>query len=108
MRTTEDYLAELVSGCPLCGTTEEQESRRDSRVRDLQRRVTRLQQRLEELEQSPQLVMRWRAHLGQMCGICQVVMTGMSAATDAAELCVRLRRQIADFDEEVSHLQQAA
>jgi hypothetical protein len=105
---TEEYLAELATGCPLCGTNEERQSRRELRVRDLQSRATRLQQRLEELEQSPELVVRLRAHLGQMCGTCQLLMTGMSAPADAAELSERIRRQIADFDEELSRPHAAA
>lgn len=105
---TEEYLAELAAGCPLCGTNEERQSRRELRARDLQRRVSRLQQRLEELNESPELVTRLRAHLGEMCGICQMLMAGMSASADAAELSERIRQQIADFEEELSHLRAAA
>ena len=105
---TEEYLAELATGCPLCGTNEQRQSRRELRVRDLQRRVTRLQQRLEDLEQSPELVVRLRAHVGEMCGACQLLMTGMIASADAAELSERIRRQVADFEEELSHLRAAA
>lgn len=106
--TTEEYLADLATGCPLCGTNEERQFRRELRARDLQRRVSRLQQRLEELEQSPELVGRLRAHLGGMCGVCQMLMSGMSAPADAAELAERMRRQIADYNEELSNGRAAA
>ena len=43
-----------------------------------------------------ELVARLRAHLGEMCGACQMLMSGMSAPADAAELCERIRRQIID------------
>ena len=105
---TEEYLAELAAGCPLCGTNEERQSRRELRARDLQRRVSRLQQHLEELQQSAELVPRLRSHLGEMCGICQMLMAGMSAPADAAELSERMRRQIEDFEEELSQLRTAA
>ena len=105
---TEEYLAELATGCPLCGTNEERQSRRELRVRDLQRRVTRLRQRLEELEQSAELLVRLHGDVGEMCGVCQMLMSGMSAPADAAELSERMRRQIADFEEELLHLRTAA
>ncbi len=106
--TVEEYLTDIAPGCPLCGTTEERQERREFRTRDLQRQVTRLTERLEDLENSAEAVNRFRTRLNEMCGACQMVMTGMSAPTDAAELAERIRSRISDLNEELSELASAA
>lgn len=107
MMTIHNYLADLAPGCPLCGTTEARQTQA-LRARDLQRQVTRLRQRLEELEASAEEVKRFRSRIGDMCGACQILMTGISSPTDAAELAERIRRHINDLEEEISERQRAA
>lgn len=106
--TVEDYLAEIAPGCPLCGTTEARQARRELRARDLQRQVSRLSHRLEELEASAESVYRFRTRVNEMCGACQMLMTGISAPIDAAELSARIRGRIADLEEEIAELAHAA
>ena len=103
----EEYLAELDLGCPLCGTTEVRQHK-EQRTRSLQRQITRLRQRLEELEASPERVYGFRSQVGNMCGACQMLMTGISGPTDAPELLERIRRYISDLSEEISELGRAA
>ena len=106
--TMEEYLADLNLGCPLCGITEVRPDNKEQRARSLQRRITRLRQRLEELEAQPQQVYVLRSRAADMCGECQMLMTGMSGPTDAAELLERIRRYISDLTQEISELQKAA
>jgi len=106
--TIEDYLADLTPGCPLCGTSETRQSRRELRARDLQRRITQLRQRLEDIERSPDEINRLRPRISDMCGTCQMLMTCISSPTDAAELCERIRKQITDLEEEINELARAA
>ncbi len=106
--SAEDYLADIAPGCPMCGTTEARQANRELRARDLQRQVSRLGERLEELEASAEAVNRFRTRVNEMCGACQMLMTGISAPTDAAELGERIRSRIADLNEEITELSQAA
>jgi len=105
--TIEEYLAELELGCPLCGINEARQAQQGFPTRSLQRQMTRLNQRLEELQESAEGVNRLRSRLGDMCGACQMLMTAISSPTDAAELRQRIKRQIADLEEEISELQRA-
>ncbi len=106
--TAEDYLTDIAPGCPMCGTSEARQARRELRARDLQRQVTRLSERLEELENSAGAVNRFRTRVNEMCGACQMLMTGISAPTDAAELSERIRSRIADLNDEIGELSRAA
>ena len=106
--TMEEYLAELNLGCPLCGITEVRQANTQQRAQSLQRQVTRLRQRLEGLESSAEQIYSFRSRLSDMCGACQMLMTGISGPTDAPELAERIRRYISDLSEEVSELRRAA
>jgi phage shock protein A len=106
--TMEEYLADLRLGCPLCGITEAKRHDKEQHSRSLQRRITRLRQRLEEIEEKPEQVYVLRSRAAEMCGECQMLMTGMSGPTDAPELLERIRRYISDLTQEISELQKAA
>ena len=106
--TMEEYLAELDLGCPLCGINEARQAQQEGRTRSLQRQMTRLRERMEELQESAEDVNRLRSRLGDMCGTCQMLMSAISSLTDAAELRERIKRQIADLEEELPELKHAA
>jgi|SRR5581483_440607 len=106
--TMEEYLADLNLGCPLCGTSEVRQANTEQRAQSLQRQVTRLRQRNEELESSPEQIYSFRPRLSDMCGACQMLMTGISGPTDAPELLERIRRYISDLSAEISELRKAA
>ena len=66
-----------------------------------QRQLRNLQHRLEELEDGQLTVARLRQDIGQMCGMCQALMMGISSADDRPELRARIQREMQSLKEEL-------
>ncbi len=105
--TADEYLREIDPGCPICGTSESRQAKAD-RADELCRRVTYLQHHLEELELSPDTIQKLRPRLADMCGMCQLLLTGISSPLDASELRDRIKSQLADLQTEINELRQVA
>jgi len=105
--TADEYLREITPGCPVCGTSESRQQTK-RRADELCRRVTYLQQHLEDLELAPELVQKLRPRLDEMCGMCQLLLMGISSPLDAAELRDRIRLHLADLQAEINELRHAA
>lgn len=105
--TADEYLRDITPGCPVCGTSETRQQTKE-RADELCRRVTYLQQHLEDLELSPEVIQKLRPRLDEMCGMCQLLLTGISSPLDAAELRDRIRLTMADLQAEINELRQAA
>jgi len=105
--TAEEYLREITPGCPVCGTSESRQDKAD-RANELCRRVTQLQHHLEELELSPEVINTIRPRLGEMCGMCQLLLMGISSPLDASELRDRIKLHLAELQAEIDELRHAA
>jgi hypothetical protein len=105
--TADEYLRDITPGCPICGTTEARQEIAN-RADELCRRVTYLQQHLEDLELSPDVIQKLRPRLAEMCGMCQLLLTGISSPLDAAELRDRIRLHMADLQTEINELRHVA
>jgi hypothetical protein len=105
--TADEYLRDITPGCPICGTTEARQEIAN-RADELCRRVTYLQQHLEDLELSPEVIQKLRPRLAEMCGMCQLLLTGISSPLDAAELRDRIRLHMADLQAEINELRHVA
>lgn len=105
--TADEYLRDITPGCPVCGTSELRQQTKD-RADELCRRVTYLQQHLEELELSTEVVQKLRPRLAEMCGMCQLLLTGISSPLDAGELRDRIRLTMADLQAEINDLRRVA
>jgi hypothetical protein len=66
-----------------------------------QKQLRNLQHRLEELEDGRLTVARLRQGIGQMCGMCQMLMVGISSADDRLELRERIKREMQSLKGEV-------
>ena len=105
--TAEEYLREITPGCPVCGTSESRQDQTE-RAHELCRRVTHLKHHLEELELSPDVISALRSRLGEMCGMCQLLLTEISSPLDASELRDRIKLNLADLQAEIDELRHAA
>ncbi len=105
--TADEYLREITPGCPICGTSESRQEN-FNRADELCRRVTYLQQHLEQLELSPEAIQKLRPRLAEMCGMCQLLLMGISSPLDASELRDRIKSQLADLQTEIQELRQVA
>ena len=105
--TAEEYLREIAPGCPVCGTSESRQQKPD-RGEELCRRVTHLQHHLDDLELSPEVIHVLRPRLAEMCGMCQLLLMGISSPLDASELHERLKLHLADLQAEIDDLRSAA
>jgi predicted nucleic acid-binding Zn-ribbon protein len=105
--TAEEYLREITPGCPVCGTSEFRQDKTE-RAQELCRRVTHIKRHLEELELSPVVIGALRQRLGEMCGMCQLLLTGISSPLDASELRDRIKLHLAELQAEIDELRQAA
>ena len=105
--TAEEYLREITPGCPVCGTSESRQDK-TQRVHELCRRVTHLKHHLKKLELSPEVIGALRQRLGEMCGMCQLLLTGISSPLDASELRDRIKLHLVDLQAEIDEIRQAA
>ena len=105
--TAEEYLREITPGCPVCGTSESRQEKSE-RLDELCRRVTHLQHHLEELQLSPEVIHTLRPRLAEMCGMCQLLLMGISSPLDASELRDRIKLHLADLQTEIDELRAAA
>jgi hypothetical protein len=105
--TADEYLKEITPGCPVCGTSESRQEKPD-RADELCRRVTYLKHHLEDLELSPELIQKLRPRLAEMCGMCQLLLMGISSPLDASELRDRIKVHLLDLQTEINELRHVA
>jgi hypothetical protein len=92
------------SECPLCGDSNESVLAGDSIFRR-QSQVRRLTERLKELETGQITVEQLRQRIARLCGMCQMLMIGLSSPADQLELAERVRKEIDSLMKNLRDLQ---
>ena len=94
-------LQAIWSKCILCGREEWGTSSGSGDRGTREKQLRTLQYWLDELEGGRLTVERLRQGMGQMCGMCQMLMIGISSADDRLELRERIRREMQNLKGEL-------
>ena len=84
------------SSCPMCGNKPHFAADFSPVTILTERRPFALQVRLDQLHSKTFDMGKLSAHIGQMCGMCQMLMLGISSEADLPELASRIECDLAE------------